>query len=276
VRGFTGAYGMRLEGLGAGAMLIDAPPAWPTLTLSTEIADLPVVDERVSATEALLRLKTGGRLSLDRAGRMAHYSVPRPLSVDELVHPYLAPAAAMFAHWDGRLAFHAGAFVVAGGIWAVAGTREAGKSTTLARLAARGVEVFADDVVILDGLRAFAGPRAVDLRPDTAHRLGVGRALGVVGSRPRWRIELPPCRAELPFRGWMFVEWAERPQARRLRASECLGRLAETLTVRLDPLSPRDLLDLAALPAWSVGRERQWDRLDDHVDHVLELARQYS
>ena len=267
---------MRLEGLDGGAMLVDAPPAWPPLTISSELADLPVANEHVTATDALLRLKTGGRLVLDRARRTAHYSVPRPLGPDELVHPYLAPAAAVFAHWEGHLAFHAGAFVSGGGVWAIAGTREAGKSTTLARLAARGHEVLADDVVIVAGSRAFAGPRAVDLRPDTARRLGVGRALGVVGSRPRWRVALPPCPAELPVRGWMFVEWTERPHALRMRASECLGRLTEALTVRLDPLAPRGLLDLAALPAWSVGRERDWDRLDDHVDHLLELARRCS
>ena len=267
---------MRLEGLDAGAMLLDAPAAWPALTISSEVAALPVADERVTDGEALLRLKTGGRLALDRSRRTAHYSAPRPLGAGELVHPYLAPAAALFAHWEGRLAFHAGAFVAGGGVWAVAGTREAGKSTTLARLAMRGHEVFADDVVILDGTAAFAGPRAVDLRPDTARLLGVGEALGVVGSRPRWRIALPPCRAELPFRGWIFLEWAERPQARRLRASECLGRLTGTLTVRLDAPDPRGMLDLAALPAWAVGRPRDWDRLDDHVDRLLELARQCS
>ena len=230
----------------------------------------------VTDTEALLRLKLGGRLMLDRTRRTAHYVVPRPLGPDEIVHPYLAPAAAMFAHWDGRLAFHAGAFVAGGGVWAIAGAREAGKSTTLARLAARGHDIFTDDVLILDGSRALAGPRAVDLRPDAARRLGVGRALGVAGSRPRWRIALPPCPAELPFRGWMFVEWAERPHAHRLRASECLGRLTETLTVRLDPLAPHGLLDLAALPAWSVGRERDWHRLDDHVGHLLEIAGECS
>ena len=62
---------MRLEGLD-GALLVEAPPEWPTLTLSSEIADLPVPEERVSDTEALLRLKTGGRLALDRVRRTAH------------------------------------------------------------------------------------------------------------------------------------------------------------------------------------------------------------
>jgi hypothetical protein len=268
-----GAYGMRLAGFDGGTMLVDAPPAWPELTITSEVADLRVAREHVTDSEALLRLKTGGRLTLDRTRRTAHYAIPRPLGADELVHPYLAPAAALFAHWEGRLAFHAGAFVVDGGVWGVAGTREAGKSTTLARLAARGHDVFADDVLIIDEGRAFAGPRAVDLRPDTAARLGIGRSLGVAGSRPRWRVGLPQCRAELPFRGWMFIEWAEQRHACRLRASECLGPLGDALTVRLGPADPGGLLDLAALPAWSVGRERDWDRLDDHVDHLLELAR---
>ena len=74
----------------------------------------------------------------------------------------------------------------------------------------------------------------------------------------------------------MFIEWAEHRSARRLRASESLGPITGALTVRLGPSDPRGLLDLAALPAWSVGRERDWDRLDDHVDHLLELAQQCS
>jgi hypothetical protein len=265
---------MRLAGLaGGGASLVDAPPEWPRLRVVAELADPGTVRERVTETHAVLPLKTGGRLALDRERRIARYTVPRALTDDELVHPFLAPAAAVFAHWEGRLSFHAGAFVAGGGVWAVVGGREAGKSSTLAWMALHGHDVFADDVLVLDGVLALAGPRAIDLREDAAARLGAGTALGILGARPRWRIGLPQAPAQLPFHGWMFLRWADRPETRRLRASECLQLLTETLTVRLDAPDPRALLDLAALPAFSVRRARDWDRLEADVDRIVELTR---
>lgn len=253
--------------------LVAAPPEWGSLLIEAEVGpSQPVAADHVGEAGALLRLKTGGSLSLDRAARLARYSVPWPLGADELAHPFLAPAAAVFAHWEGRLAFHAGAFVAGGGVWAVVGSRGAGKSTALARLVLLGHDVFADDVLVLDGSVACAAPRAIDLRRDAARRLGAGDPLGVVGTRPRWRVALPACAAELPFRGWMFLEWGARREAVALRASDCLTRLTAALTVRLDAPDPRAMLDLAALPAWTVRRQRDWARLDDGVEQMLELA----
>jgi hypothetical protein len=71
----------------------------------------------------------------------------------------------------------------------------------------------------------------------------------------------------------MFIEWAEQRHARRLRASECLGPVGDALTVRLGPADPAACSTSPPCPPGSVGRERDWDRLDDHVDHLLELAR---
>jgi hypothetical protein len=265
---------LRLAGLAGGdAMLVDASPHWPAVRIVADVADADVANESVTDAEAVLRLKTGGRLTLDRAGGVARYTVPRRLTSDEIVHPFLAPAAAVFSHWAGRLSFHAGAFVAGGGVWAVVGEREAGKSSTLAALAMAGQEVFSDDVLVLDGLTAFAGPRAIDLRQETAERFGVGAALGIVGSRPRWRIALTPASPELAFRGWMFLSWGEGLDIRRLGPSECLYRLMETLTVRIGASDPRGLLELATLPAWSFRRARDLERLDDDTHRLLELAR---
>jgi hypothetical protein len=153
------------------------------------------------------------------------------------------------------------------------GDREAGKSSTLAWLALRDHAVLTDDVLVLDGEAAFAGPRAIDLREETAERFGIGAALGVVGSRERWRVGLPQLPARVPFRGWIFLSWGDRVAARRLRASECLGPLLASLTLRMDPATPRDVLDLAALPAWSLQRPREWERLEEGMECLLGLTR---
>ena len=272
--GARGAYGIRIAGVAdAEPMLVVAQPEWPGLRIVSELADPPVADEIVGEGHAVLRLKTGGRLTLDRERGVARYSIPRRLTADELVHPFLAPAAAVVSHWAGRLSFHAGAFVSDGGVWAVVGDRAAGKSSTLAWLALAGHDVLADDVLVLDGTTAFAGPRAIDLREETADRFAIGTALGVVGSRPRWRVTLPQLAARLPFRGWMFLAWSDRITVRRLGAAECMRRLVENLTLRVSAANPERLLELATLPAWELERPRDWDRLEEGAQSLLGLTR---
>jgi len=254
-------------------MLVPAQPEWPGLRLRCELGDPPAAHEAVTDEHAVLQLKTGGRLTLDRRGGVASYCVPRRLTDHDLVHPFLAPAAAVVSHWARRLSFHAGAFVAEGGVWAVVGDREAGKSSTLAWLALNDHDVVADDVLVLDGRSAFAGPRAIDLRQETADRFGVGAALGVVGARERWRITLPQMEPRLPFRGWMFLAWGDRVEARRLGATECMRRLLSNLTLRVDATNPAAVLELATLPAGEVRRPRDWERLSDGVECLLNLTR---
>jgi hypothetical protein len=195
------------------------------------------------------------------------------LSSDELVHPFLAPAAAVVAHWLQRLSFHAGAFVSDGGVWALVGAREAGKSSTLAWLALHDHPIVADDVLVLEDGSAFAGPRSIDLREDTADRLEVGRALGVVGARHRWRVTLPQIDPELPFHGWVFLDWGDGIDARRLSGSDCLRRLIQNLTLRVSSTSPASLLELATLPAWELRRPRDWGVMTASAERLLVLTR---
>jgi hypothetical protein len=258
-----GAYGINIAGMGAArSMLVDARPDWPHLRLTTAVEDFPAAPEAVTEDRAELLLRAGGRVTLDRSSGVARYSVPRRLSSDELVHPYLSPAAAVVAHWMRRLAFHAGAFAGPAGTWALAGDREAGKSSMLAWLALNGHDVVADDVLVLRNGTAYAGPRSIDLREGAAKRFGAGKALGVVGSRHRWRVALPPIEPELPFRGWIFLAWGERVEPVRLSASECLRRLMGQLALRIPAADPAYLLDLATLPAWELRRPRDWRKLD--------------
>jgi hypothetical protein len=271
--GQRGAYGLRILGVeDAPQLLVEAAPDWPQLELVCEVKTLPPRAEILTDELAELNLQTGGRLIVDRSRGTATYAMPRRLDDHELVHPYLAPAAAVMAHWLGRPCFHAGAFVAGGRAWAVAGDRESGKSSTLAWLASRGADVVTDDVLVVDDGYALAGPRSIDLREDTAAQLGTGEALGMVGARTRWRMLLPSLAAKLPFAGWIFLEWGDDVTGHRLSPQESLARIIAQSTLRVAPLAGEALLELAALPTWFAQRPRDWNTLEEFGSMLVELA----
>jgi hypothetical protein len=276
--GPVGAYGLRLEGVGAArSLLVPADPNWPTLEIRSEVGSPPWRDsDVVSDSEAKLRLQTGGEIRMKRESGLVVFTMQRRLREWELVHPYLAPVAAVAGYWFDRESFHAGAFVVDGAAWAVLGVREAGKSTLLASLALRGIAVVSDDMLILDGEMPFAAPRAIDLRPSAAQQLGVGEPLGVVGARERWRLRLGLVRDATPLRGWIFPAWGDRVEASELSPHERIARLSAQRGLRLHARDPTRLLDLASLPAWELRRPRDWDDLDASTDLLLDLVRSSS
>jgi hypothetical protein len=272
--GALGAYGIRLSGLErARALLVPSASDWPSFQLENRVEQGPYPDfERVAPDSAELRLKTGGRILIDRAAGSALFVTPRPIGDEELVHPYLAPVAAIVAHWYGRESIHAGGFAVDGEVWAVVGDRESGKSSTLARLALDGDTVVADDLLILDGSSVFAGPRAIDLREEPAARLGVGTSIGVAGARERWRIRLEAAPATLKLKGWIHLAWGNRVEALPVEGRDRIERLLDQRGARLPSLSPAVLLDLASLPSWEVRRPRAWETLGETADCLRELA----
>jgi hypothetical protein len=269
-----GAYGLRLRGLeGADDLLVPADADWPALELTWRVGESREEPEWVKPDAARLSLRTGGHIEIDRTGERVVFVVPRPLHPEELVHPYLAPVAAVMAHWLGRESIHAGAFVIDGGVWGVVGDRESGKSSTLASLALAGVEVICDDMLVLDGMTALAGPRAIDLREEPAARLGVGESIGRAGARERWRLRLGAVEGGLELRGWIHLAWGERVEASRLEGGERVGRLIEQRGARLPPATHSVLFDLASLPTWEVRRPQVWESLGETADCLRELAR---
>jgi hypothetical protein len=243
----------------------------PAYSVAAEVGSAEEPEERVTEEGARLRLRSGGEIVIDRGERSVLYRVPHPVRPDELVHPYLAPAAAVIARWMGRESMHAGAFALDGTALGVVGTREAGKSSTLGWLARSGVDVLCDDMLIGDGERPLAGPRSIDLRADAAQRLGAGEAIGMTGARERWRLRLG-ATAAAALRGWVFLAWGDRVAVRALPASERLPRLAAERALRLPPARPDALLDLTSLPAWELSRPRGWESLPQAADRLLELA----
>ena len=255
--GAIGAYRLRLTGIdGARAALNAAPAAWPELVIERSVGvERGPGPAWVTDRAALVDLSgDAGFIEFDRAARAARYVTAQPLREAAIVHPYLAPVAALFAWWDGLAAFHAGAFVVEGGAWAVLAERGGGKSSTLAWLAAAGFDVVADDLLVVAGGRVAVGPRCLDLRPDAALHLGVGENVGILGARPRWRAPLPSMAAELQLSGFVYLDWANEVAVAEVRGAQRLARLLESQAVHLPPSNRVAYLELAALPAWTFSR----------------------
>ena len=270
--GCAGCYGFRIDGVPrARELLADALPAWPALALETRIAEpasAPAMDV-VGPRTARLPLHEVGWMEIERDGPRITFHLPEQPGDEELVHPYLAPGAAVLARWLGREAFHAGAVLAGGGAWAVLGDRESGKSSTLGWLAAHGHAVLADDLLVLDGQDALAGPRCIDLRPDAAERLDAGEPLGVVGTRERWRLRLGPLAPSAPLRGWVLLDWGEDVAVDPVRGAERLTALIPHRSVRLEPPRPEALMELASLPMLRLRRPRRWDSLPHAAERLL-------
>jgi hypothetical protein len=266
-----GAYGFRLRGLAeAGGLLVEAPERWPDLTIERLDGGRRPHTERVTADHARVWLAGGGFAELDRSGLHAGMAVPEGTTDAALVHPFLAPVALVMAWWLGRLSFHGGAIVSDGGVWAVLGDKMAGKSTLLAALALSGVTVFTDDVLVIEGDAALAGPRSIDLRGDAARRLRAGEPLGQVGARERWRVALAPVAPELPLRGWITLAWGDRLAVEPVRGHERLRALLPHQGVRLGAPDPPALLRAGTLPHWRLIRPRDWGALGALRDRLLD------
>lgn len=270
-----GAYGLRISGIPhAASLLSPAGRHWPFVEVILKVAQLDANEERLNESHARLRLQTGGWIELQRDPGQAVYVVSTPLSPDELVHPFLAPAAAVFAHWHGREGFHGGALALDGTAWGVIGDRCGGKSSLLAALAVNGIDVVSDDVLVVNERRdAYPGPRTVDLREDAAIALGVGEKIGVTGARERWRLKLPPLDGALPLGGWIFTDWSDELRMRHLPASETLRRLFTNRSITVPPRNPAAFLQLSALPAWELLRPRSWAAVPETLEVLLGTLR---
>lgn len=212
---------------------------------------------------AVLALVTGGWLVLDRREWTAVFHVPVPIDPQELVHPYLVPAAAAFCSWVGREAYHAGAFVVGGKAWAVVGDKDAGKSTTLAVLAQLGLAVLSDDLLVLDDRTVLQGPRLIDLRRPAAVRMGLGKRVDSTREGGRWRMRLG-WTPDVELAGWVFLRWGNEVEVRTISLADRIERL-----LALGPTRAEAVVSLASLPAYEFVRPRSWDLLPSAIDHLL-------
>lgn len=238
------AYGLRFAGM--------SPTPW---LAAAGVEHWPEVMIRYSDREP-------GPPGIDVARR--EVQVARGAPVDVVVHPGLAWAGLAFALAAGRDAVHAGAVSGPGGTWAVIGTKETGKSTLLAAAAEAGIDVVADDVLVIDGDGVLSGPRCVDLRhpPDVHPSTPVDRAGG------RWRVTLPPTAPRRRLTGLLFLSWADQVSVAHVGASEVVARILAMQSEDRFPRRPQTVMGLAALPARELRRPRDLEAIGESVAAV--------
>jgi hypothetical protein len=269
-----GAYGLTLPSLNGAPGLVPAPAHWPEWHITWQAED-PVeygdTDDEFTDTAAVALLNGGGIARLDRASATTHLTLPAPPTAQSMLHPHLSITALAAGAWLGRRTFHAGSFVHNGGVWGVLGDRERGKSSALAWLVRNRVPVFADDLLTLIGDTACAGPRILDLRPGAAEHFGLGHDLGVVGTRVRWRVELDDVPAELPFRGWVALEWTDADvRVEEVPMAQRLPRLVEARGLIIEEPSSAEWLPIIAKPMVTLSRPQDWGQIDAAMTALLE------
>jgi hypothetical protein len=250
-------------------LLVRAEAEWPAIQILVEQGKGRLDREFFDQSQARIRLRTGGSIEIDREAGQARFTVPGRLTADELAHPYLGPVAAVTAHWYGRESLHGGGLALDGTVWGVVGDRLGGKSSLLAALALRGIDVVADDVLVVDGLRVFAGPRTIDLRQDAAAELAAGESIGIAGARERWRLRLEPLERALALGGWIFTAWDAEVEVRPLPAADVLVRLLANRGITVPPEDPAAFLQLSSLPAWELRRPRAWAAMPSVLELLL-------
>ncbi len=245
-----GAYGVRLSGLDVGTWLgVSGASHWAEVSCRK--------DNDAQAPEVSLDLDA---LELRVRADIAH---------SELVHPLLGRVASQIALAHGADAMHAGAVAGRTGAWAVIGAKGAGKSTLLASLNEIGVPIVTDDVLVFAGSAVMAGPRCIDLRPDT-ERFGLGVA--VRPNDPRNRIMLPPIASEHHLAGLIHLEWSSAETAiEPLDHREAIRRVLTLQSDKGYPRSPHAPLDFAMLPAVVLKRPRSMRGLDASVAQMERL-----
>ncbi|MGH3870104.1 MAG: hypothetical protein ACRDSR_01095 [Pseudonocardiaceae bacterium] len=273
-----GAYGLHLTGLEtASRYLVDVPPTCPTLAIDRIVGAAAIGKATSTLTDDwaefgfLDRTDRVGHARINRDPLSARFTSPAGFDDDAMIHPGLSLIAAVANRWLGRDAFHAGAFVTEAGAWAVMGAREAGKSTTLGHLTAKGLGLVTDDVLIVEDGQALAGPRCIDLRESAASWLGQGADnVLTIGQRRRWRTHVPPVPHTVPLQGWILPTWGDRVELESVAAVRRLPLLYANLALTQIPRQPEQLLRLAALPFLVFRRPRRWETMDEAATALLD------
>jgi hypothetical protein len=263
----AGAYGIRLAGLPLGAPLTQAAPEtwtlWRVHRDEGRAGDSSPAHAAIGSAKARVPVVPEGVLLVDRGSTNIVYRTSEPVADEALIHPYLAPAAAIVASWAGRISFHGAAFVVDGGAWLVLAGSAAGKSVL-------GLTVLSDDLLVVDHHDIMTGPRCLDLRCDAAEHLGIGTPLGVVGGRERWRVRLGLAPAVLPIRGFVTLAWAEEASVETCPARMRLAELMRHRAIERGASDVRPCLDLAARPMLQFARPRRLCELEAGIELLLQ------
>lgn len=267
-----GAYGLRLPGLPGQQWLGEVPDDWPAWTI--RYLEEPADDDEqwVRGDAARLRLRPEGMVDVDRhLATSVLRGLPSPPDA-AYVHPILGSTAIMAAEWRGWLTFHGGCVLdPRGRAWALLGEREAGKSTSLVWFYRHGWPVLADDLVVTDGTRVFAGPRCLDLRSGSAQQFALGTDIGVVGTRQRWRVDLGPAPATAPLAGIVVLGWSPETSLSLVALGDKVSVVQQHRALKVGQQHQLPWLDVLGRPLWTFGRPRSWAVIDDAM-HALAHA----
>ncbi len=258
----TAAYGLRVQGLGAlpGLALYGAE-AWPVVHFTRELTDeVPSGGSEVREDGATI-VNPAATLLVDRECAEVRVRSAATVPDVDLVHPCLWPVGAVFARWRGAETLHAGAFARPGdaGAWAVMADSRGGKTSFLAMLALGGAEVLADDLLVVEAGRCFAGPRSLDLRPEVVQRLGLRDGITVpVRSTSRRRLPLAPCEGRWPLAGFVELAWGDAVAVQKLEPVAALAALARHRRVQGLGAEFAQLLQLVERPILRLERPHGW------------------
>lgn len=129
-------------------------------------------------------------------------------SPDDLLYALMHKCAISAAKSSGYALLHGSAISIDGRTLVVLGDRGAGKSTLCAYAHSQGDNIVADDLVLTDGAKVFAGPRLLALKPDD------GRA------EPMYRLARP-VNATSPLAGLMLLAWGAYLGSNAMTPSQC-------------------------------------------------------
>jgi hypothetical protein len=250
----------------------EVPSGWPGVEVEVNVEPPgPLTPTRITPESASLALVGGGRLRASASPRRAVFTVPEPLTPSELVHPNLAPVAALFAYWAGYETFHAGGVAGRDGVWGVVGDRTAGKSSLLGWLAGVGWKVVGDDLLVISRGTVFAAPRCIDLREPIP--LEMEQELPVHSARAdtRRRVELPQIAPEWTMAGWLLLAWGEETRLQPVPPAERLSTLARSRSVTQEPPDPAEYLRVASLPMFRLIRPRRWDVMPRVLEALVDV-----
>jgi hypothetical protein len=270
VSAHRGAWGLQFPTItGLDSLLCECPSSWPAVTAHVRVEPNPPLRIEWGPDRACHPLLGGHQIEIRREPLAVDLVLARPTAPECVVAPHLTSAASTIATWMGRAAIHGGAFLYGGGAWVLLGDKGHGKSTTLGWLAKAGVPIVTDDLVVCDGGDVLAGPRCVDLRPEPAREMNAGRELGIVGTRERWRLDVPACPPNSRLRGWIFLEWGPEIAVQSLSPVERMSRLAQHRAIAVPWDDPAVLLDLAARPAFAWYRPKGWRNVEPAIATLL-------
>ena len=276
-----GAYGLSLPGaLSPHPALREVRSPAGILRLEEAAAqELDGPETIVEPRHVRIRLADGSLLEARDLGNgtyTAALSGGATRTADDLVHPYLAPIAALVHRWRGVPALHGAAVGGPDGAVGLIGDRARGKTTTAAALVQeRGLTLLSDDLIVVDHGEVLPGPLSLDMRLEGADILDGTGTLVRGGERSR-RLAAPlqdDSKVSLTLKLCVHLEWGERTRVRPLPASQRLQALSPQLYWPGVGTPATDLLALVALPQVVLERPPGRAGLTEALDAIAELMR---